>query len=199
MLSKIVDKVGMSVLSVESTPQVFARTIEDSYRKLSVNSVFNPESSRIITYEGLGDYRLIISEVISDQRSSKYHMMIEKDGKIGQNPFIMKIEDLVDGKQSISFSDSFINNRHPLFQYINDNGFVDLTKVKYRLHDNQRKCSWGCRFGNCTKSVFDAFTDGTAGNAVVGLLCVAFGPECAGSVGVVCAIAATEGYFREPI
>ena len=46
--------------------------------------------------------------------------------------------------------------------------------------------SFGSRFGKCVSKTINTFVDGSWQGAGTGLLCMAFGPECALAIGVVC-------------
>lgn len=189
---------GLQIEKIEDVPIEYHANIRKSVEDL-FDKKYDGRNSRMITYENLFQ-KLILSGPITFSGSiSKYHIMIEENGKLGTSPFVMSINELNEESQLIKFLPDAFDASNYFIEFLLNNAVIPLSSVRYGNPSLTRKCNWGCRFGNCTKSIFDAFTDGNPGNATVGLLCVFFGPECAVSVGTICAVAATQGEFKEPI
>lgn len=146
----------------------------------------NIADSKIVSYVDMS-IQAIYTPLISYKKSSKNNSLVffELDGLISNFEFIISEECLngvttrylykdIDGTVLLEFD---VNN-------------TDGQVLQMQANPNK---NWFRRWKNCAEHTLNYMID----NPVDGLVCMAFGKYCAGTIAAMCAIAAAEGYFKE--
>ena len=141
--------------------------------------------SKIVSYI-VFPIRAIYTPIESAEKSSinSSHVYFELDGMFSDFELLISEEYLDESTQRYSYND-IDGTLFVEFEVDRVNGTI----LNLRFNNNK---NWFSRWKNCAQHTLEYMVD----NPVDGLVCMAFGKYCAGTIAAMCAIAASEGYFQ---
>jgi hypothetical protein len=145
--------------------------------------------SIIIEYENYPVKAILTPLLTEESYDDVNHLFFEMDGLVSNFSLLLTSDPLCENMRKYSF---LTLEGLVVFSFVleESTGFVSNFAIE-EIYDGK---GWLSRFNNCLKYTMSQLVEEPA----VGLICMAFGKICAPSIALLCAFAATEGYFEEP-
>jgi hypothetical protein len=156
-------------------------------KDIDISSLNFDLSNALIThYKGTNTRLIIVPQKGSNDPFHQKSFITFSDGKMMLKTGII-LEQLE--KDGLTYTKYFKPNGDLVASYTMKGG--ELVSSFFAEEDSRlRAPNFWKRFTACLKRVMDEMSDGTPGNTVVGVLCIAYGAPCAGSMVVLCTFVA---------
>jgi hypothetical protein len=151
---------------------------------------FDLSNASITRYKGTNTRLIVVPQQGSNDPFYQKSFITFSDGKMMLNTGII-LEQLE--KDGLIYTKYFKPNGDLVASYTLKGNEV-ISSFFVEEDSMLRASSFWKRFTGCLKRTIDEMSDGNPGNTVVAVLCIAFGPQCAGSMTVLCTFAAGSGF-----
>lgn len=172
-----------NVLPAPDYLQAYTEAVTSKILEFGYHPIIN--DSKIVNYVDFS-IQAIYTPIESDDKSSinSSHVYFELDGMFSNFELLISEEYIDESTKRYSYLDI---DGTLFFEFEVDREDGTILNLRFNYNKN-----WFSRWRNCAQHTLEYMVD----NPVDGLVCMAFGKYCAGTIAAMCAIAASEGYFQ---